>query len=396
MRERWILLFALLLAATGCKSSPDYSRQLADGESALRLVTDPADLPDIERAVAGRRAMMKALDESIVWFSKPSSQKAFPFEFVTHDRAHASVRAMREILERGGSNSQVAAEIVSRFDVYESVGCDDEGTVLFTGYYAGEFPASRSRTSRFTHPLYARPADLATDPQTGEPQGRRRSDGGLEPYPTRRQIEEGNLLAGSELVWLDNKLTAYLIHVNGSAKLRMEDGSIVYIGYNGKTDRPYGSLGKALVDAGILEKDGVSISTIRRAHEKNPKAVESHMYANESFVFFTEYDGSVWPAGSLGVKVTAEASLATDKQVYPRGGVVLAETMIATARGNQRPFLRFLCDQDTGGAIRAPGRADIFLGVGESVGAIAGEQKAEGKLYYFFLKDELVATALAE
>ena len=109
------------------------------------------------------------------------------------------------------------------FAVYRSVGWDRKGTVLFTGYYSPEFPASQTRTARFSHPLYRRPADLVTDEVTGQPRGRRRPDGTTGPYPTRREIEQSGMLVGTELVWLEDELAAYIVHVNGSARLTLTD-----------------------------------------------------------------------------------------------------------------------------------------------------------------------------
>src|SRR5690606_37002692 len=92
--------------------------------------------------------------------------------------------------------------------------------------------------------------------------------------------------------------------------------------------------------------------------------------------------------GSLGVKVSPETTLATDKSIYPRGGVVLVDTKAVTFSHGQQRFLRFMLDQDTGGAIQAPGRADIYMGEGASAEILAGGQYAEGRLYYLFLKPE--------
>ena len=121
--------------------------------------------------------------------------------------------------------------------------CDDDGTVLFTGYYSPTFKASRYRRPGFTVPLYSRPDDLVTDAVTGEPRGRRLPDGSLVPWPARRDIESSGILAGTEIVWLKDPLSAYVVHVNGSARLQMLDGTDLYLGYGGKTDRPYTGLG---------------------------------------------------------------------------------------------------------------------------------------------------------
>ena len=114
--------------------------------------------------------------------------------------------------------------------------------------------------------------------------------------------------------------------------------------------------------------------------------VEELIDRNENFVFFKDYDGSNWPAGSLGVKVTPKRSLATDKNVYPLGALCLVDTQGVSVSGNQVPFRRFMLDQDTGGAIKAPGRADIYMGEGNDAETLAGGQYAEGRLYYIFLK----------
>lgn len=372
---------------------PNYARPLPLGRSALRPVTDPGRLPDLAGAYrTSDPLLIEAIDESLVWFAAPSSRRSFPFEGITHERARESLLAMRELLERQPDADQFIREVLARFDIYESVGYDDSGTVLFTGYYSPVFTASRVPTGPYAYPLYTRPPDLLSDPQTGAPLGRKRPDGAVEPYPTRREIETTGLLAGRELVWLADPLSVYMIHVNGSAKLRLVDSGapdeVMYVGYAGKTDRAYRSLGQAMIDAGLLTRDTANLAAIKREFERDPDRVVELMYANESYVFFTEYGPDKWPAGSLGVRVTPERTLATDKKIYPRGGLVLVDTKAVTFGDQQREFLQFMLDQDTGGAIQAPGRADIFIGIGPSAEILAGGQYAEGRLYYFFLKPE--------
>ncbi|MEE9130877.1 MAG: MltA domain-containing protein, partial [Phycisphaerales bacterium] len=215
-------------------------------------------------------------------------------------------------------------------------------------------------------------------------------DDSIGSYYTRRQIDQSRMFAGKELVWLQDPLSTYIVHINGSAKLRLTDASLMYIGYAGKTDRPYTGLGQSMLDEGLLRTEELSLPAVRRVYEQNPKLVTELIYRNENYVFFTEYDGDTWPAGSLGVLVTAHRTLATDKKVYPRGGLVLVDTKAVTFSEGQRDFLEFMLDQDTGGAIQAPGRADMFMGVGASAEILAGGQYAEGRLYYFFLKPQYV------
>jgi len=216
-------------------------------------------------------------------------------------------------------------------------------------------------------------------------------DGSTSSWPGRAEIESSNMFAGTELVWVETELDAYIIHVNGSAKIFLPDNTYMYVGYAGKTDRPYSGLGRAMMEAGLIPKEKLSLAAIREYAKKDPAKVSELMRKNESFVFFTDYDGKLWPAGSLGVKVNEKASLATDKKIFPRGVVVMVDTVSPTFAQGPSPFQRFLLDQDTGGAIRAAGRADIYMGVGAAAELLAGGQFNDGKLYYFILKPEYVS-----
>jgi len=384
-----ILVF---LAACRSKQPPpeptDYDRPLAPGERALRKVTDPTHVP-IGLAYESRRdALLDALARSERWFLKPSTVQWFPIEDVTHEHAAASVREARHLFEQDLPVADFVAEFLRLFDVYESVGYDGHGTVFFTGYFSPVFRGSRVRTGHYRFPLYRRPPDLATEENSGAPLGRRLEDGSVEPYATRAEIEDSGMLAGQELVWLEDPLSAFIVHVNGSAKIELDDGTAMYVGYHGKTDREYRSLAQEMVEAGLMRADERSLATIRRVYREHPAEVEQLMRRNESFVFFRETGADTWPAGSLGFPVTEMVTLATDKQIFPRAGLVLVDTAGVTRGGVPQDIVAFMLDQDTGGAIRAPGHADIYMGIGDEAEALAGERKSEGRLYYFCLKPE--------
>ncbi len=392
---------ALAALLTGCaqnsnqmdvQTGANYSKPLAPGASALRLITDESRMPDLRQAYRNAdETTLASIKQSLAWFAAPSSQQYFPFENFSHQQARASLIAMHELFSQATTAGRFNAELRRLFDIYESVGYNNHGIVLFTGYYAPVFQASLNRSDRFAYPLYTRPHDLVSDPITAEPIGRRLADGRIVTYPTRQEIEESRMFAGNEFVWLEDALAAYIVHVNGSAKLRLTDGSAMYVGYSGKTDRPYYGLGQSMLDEGLLTGDELSLSAIEDYYDRDPELIKDLINRNESYVFFTEYEGDEWPSGSLGVPVTAQRSLATDKKVYPRAGLVLVDTRAVTLSAGKRDFLEYMCDQDTGGAIKAPGRADIFMGVGPTAEILAGGQYAEGRLYYFFLKPQHVA-----
>ena len=402
MNPRYLAFLVILISLVGCKSQqasnsssttlPDYSKPLPDGTQSLQKLP-MNQWPDLGKAWDSKNLFLNdALDESIQWFDAPSSKQWFPMEGVTHTQAKESVIEFNEILETSSSKKVFLERIEEQFDVYASVGCDGEGTVLFTGYYSPDFKASATPTNSFNAALYQRPNDLKTDSKTGTPLGRLQEDGTITSWPTRAEIESENLLQGTELVWVKDALDAYTIHVNGSARLRMDDGTIKYIGYAGKTDRPYTGLGYSVIDAGLIPPNKISLRAIRKLYNKSPSTITPLIHKNESYVFFREYDGGNWPAGSLGVPVTAKRSVATDKKIFPRGGIVLVDTNVKSLSGDDQSFVQFMMDQDTGGAIRAPGRADLFMGVGATAGIKAGGQFAEGQLYYIFLKSDAIAS----
>lgn len=390
---------ALVLA--GCRTTKDVPEdpfRPTDGPGLVRL--GPGDpMPDVAAAY-GRKTfyLERAADESIGWFQKPSSKQWFPFknqgtaeEVCTHEQAAASVVAFRDLLTTSSSADEFSKRFFETFDVWQSVGYTKDREVLFTGYYSPIFQASREATERFKYPLYTRPADLVSDPATGQPLGRKMADGTTKPWPSRAEIESSGMLKGTELVFVESRLDAYIIHVNGSAKLIMPDNSVMYIGYAGKTDRPYFGLGSALVEAGAIPKSQLSLSSIRRLYKTQAPLVDSLIEKNESYVFFTEYPSDRWPAGSLGTRVNEDATIATDKTIFPRGGLVMVDTRANTFTRGLVEYKNFMFDQDTGGAIRAAGRADLYMGNGAAAELLAGGQVANGKMYYFFLKPGLVA-----
>ena len=369
----------------------DYSNPIPTGKPALRRIST-LEWPDIGAAWEEKDLFLQdSLDNSIGWFDAPSSKQWFPIEGVTHEQAKNSVIVLQSILEQSNSKADFIERVKERFNIYESVGYDGDGTVLFTGYYSPDFQASRTQSDTFNAPLYMRPKELVTNASSGEPLGRRNPDGSLSTWPARRELEDSGELDGTELVWVRDDLDAYTIHVNGSARLRMDNGELMYVGYAGKTDRQYTGLGHSVLDAGLLPPEKLSLRAIRRLYDSDPQTIGNLIDNNESFVFFREYDGGNWPSGSLGVPVTPERSIATDKKIFPRGGVVLVDTTVRSLTGEKEKFTQFMTDQDTGGAIRAPGRADLFMGVGPTAGIKAGGQYAEGKLYYLFLKPSSIA-----
>jgi len=374
--------------------------QLPAGEHGLRKLSRE-QYPDLTPAFNGRDdKFARAIDYSAQWFLTGTSRQNYSSEqmgplsqVITggHDHAAASVYAFRELMTKSTDAKSFQDAVYEQFEIWQTRGYDDKGKALVTGYCSPEFKASMTRTDTFKYPLFKRPADLVTDSVTGEPLGRRGADGAIGQWPARKDILGSSQLAGTELVWLSSAFEVYVCEVNGSAKLIMPDNTVKYVGYAGKTGRPYLGLGKSLVDEGVITKRERNLPSIRRLYERDPALVQKYIDKNENMVFFAMYDGKNWPQGSLGVPVTDHASVATDKKIFPRGLVMLFDTQVADYAGRQQDFDRFMMDQDTGGAIRAAGRADIYMGVGAAAEILAGNQYSDGTFYYFVLKPEYMA-----
>ncbi|HSW58667.1 MAG TPA: MltA domain-containing protein [Dehalococcoidales bacterium] len=393
---RLLLAAAVALTFAGCKKQvkvvkPQYDRQLPPGQYALRKIIDPAMIPDITFACYETLDLRRSIDNSLRYLNKSSSKKYFPCGDITHERSVASLQTLAKLLDQGLAGRPLAAAIKEQFEFYQSVGCDDMGTVLFTGYYTPIFNGSMTPTAVYRYPLYKQPQDLVKG-EDGTILGRKMPDGTFTQYPARRELEQSGQLKGTELIYLSDPFEVYIAHVQGSAKIRMADGSLVTVGYTANNGHEYKSIGQELIADGVLPKDGLSLQRMIDYFKANPNMVDHYIYRNPRFVFFQMDSGD--PRGSLNEPVTPMRTIATDKSIYPRGGIAVIKTNLPRPVGmeiSKRPYTGFALDQDTGGAIRAPGRCDVYMGSGDEAGKMAGQVYEEGKLYYIFVKPELMA-----
>ena len=392
-KRQWLSIIGLglLVAGFGCKKTPqvgiekDYWRELPPGQKALVKLDDPSMWPDFSEGYMRRGGLELAAMYNLEYLSKPSSKLFFPYLDVTHERAVASNHAFIEVLQTAASGPDLDRTIKERFDIYQSRGWDDKGGVLFTGYYRPIFDARLQPDAEYRHALYKRPPDLERNAEIGKYQ---RKGGGT--YLTRANVNSGALAGkGLELCYLRDPFEAYIITVQGSGRLRLADGSLFDIGYHGDNGHDYQSVGQWLVDRGMIDPMQLSLPGLIKFFNEHPDQLQIALDYNPRYVFFTPRKGG--PYGSLNVPVTPFRSIATDKQVYPRASVTFVDTLVP-ARTPERTIINhaykgFAMDQDTGGAIRAAGRCDFFLGTGPEVGELAGRTLSEGKLYYIFVKD---------
>ncbi len=201
------------------------------------------------------------------------------------------------------------------------------------------------------------------------------------------------MLAGKEVVYLAEAFEVYVAHVQGSAKIKMPDGRLVTYGYAANNGHEYRSVGRELVSRGKIPADRLSLSSMIDYFNANPMLVRMYTRLNPRFVFFQRQQGP--PRGSLNEPVIPYRTIATDKSIYPRASLTFFTTNLPRKIAGQiyiDPYRGFALDQDTGGAIRAPGRCDVYMGLGDTAGNLAGHTYQEGRLYYLFLKHQYRTT----
>jgi len=263
---------------------------------------------------------------------------------------------------------------------------------LFTGYFEAELRGSRLPDGRFKHPIYRLPDDhVSVDLSRFDPKlaGRHivgRVEGGkMRPYHPRGAIEKGALAQrGLELFWIDDAIDAFVLHVQGSGRVILPDGTVVRVGFAGHNGLPYRSIGRALIERGALRRGGANWDDIRGWIEANPDEAASLLAVNRRFIFFRELDGD-GPFGAAGVALTPRRSLAVDRRFVPYGVPVWLDT--SWPNDLDVPLRRLMVAQDTGAAIRGAVRGDFFWGYGPKALAFAGKMKSRGRYYLLLPRD---------
>jgi membrane-bound lytic murein transglycosylase A len=230
---------------------------------------------------------------------------------------------------------------------------------FLTGYYEPEVEGSLARSAKFAAPLYRTPEDLAS-----------------KPYLTRAEIEAGALSGrGLELVYLSDPIEAFFVHVQGSARVRLPDGEVLRVGFAAKNGHPYTSIGKVLIDRGLMSAEEMTAGRLRGWLAAHAEQAREIMNQNRSFIFFrkiTVPDPTLGPIGAAGVQLTPGRSLAVDRAFHPFGAPVWIHADLPAANGRLQSFRRLMIAQDAGSAITGAARGDIFFGSGAAAGAQAG------------------------
>lgn len=239
-------------------------------------------------------------------------------------------------------------------------------TGTFTGYYEASLRGSKVKTEKYRYPIYARPKDLTT-----------------EPYLSRAEIEDGALEGkGLELLYVDNKVDLFFMHIQGSGRVVMPNGSEIRVSFAGRNNLPFSGVTNYMVDKGYIARNQMNAESVRNWLKTNPDKADEVMKVNSSYVFFKIVDGE-YIIGGQGVPLTPERSLAVDSEIIPYGLPLWLETSLTGKGGSSEKYNRLFVAQDTGSAIKGTTRGDIFFGFGEQAEIKASYMHSPGK--YFVL-----------
>jgi membrane-bound lytic murein transglycosylase A len=348
-------------ASPACAGPPSSLGLVPEGERPALL--DTGDLASLREAVL----------QSLVWLSRrpPHGTVVFGERTVTASEQARALERLLEFLVEDPAPDVLEAFLLDEFDLMRSVGRAD-GTMLVTGYQEIVIDAALAPSAEFHVPILGPP---------GNPGGRSPRPSA---YPTRAEIQAGRLAGrAGPLAWARNHIDVFFMEIEGSGTLRLADGRDLRVGYAGTNGRPYRSIARLLIDEGRIDREAMSMRALREWLTANPDQLTRVLNHNPSYVFFGRRAGP--PVGSLGVPLTPGRSIATDATIFPPGSLafLLTQRPRQTAAGDVAwgPVSRLVLSQDVGGAIRGPGRVDVFWGRGPDADLAASEMQEPGELY---------------
>jgi membrane-bound lytic murein transglycosylase A len=378
-----IILVTITVSFSGCMHTVKKS-SLKSLESFVPVAAADIDFADdLDPA-----SLEAAIDHSINYYENAGRTKIYRIanRLVDARQLKETLTAFRALLRKSDNNADLRKRIAAEFNVYRVNGSDKAGSVLFTGYYEPLLEGSLSRTEKYKYPLYRVPPDLVRK----ENEVGRMKDGKFVSYYSRREIDVEEVLKGKnlELIWVADPVKLFSLHIQGSGKIRLEDGTLLTVGFAQTNGRPFRSITKFMLEGGKIKSSEASYrhEFLRGKSDKEIYDILSH---NERYTFFRFLDKD--PVGSLGEPVTPGRSIATDPNCFPEGTLafIRLQKPVYGAKGNDKErvkFSRFVLSQDKGSAIEGPGRVDLFCGFGEEAEYTAGTLKEKGELYLLIKK----------
>lgn len=329
-----------------------------------------------------------AIERSINYYENAGRDKVYRVadRVISAQQFKETLTAFRAILRKTENSTDLSKKIAAEFNVYRVDDPDHTQDALFTGYYEPLLEGSLKRTEKYRYPLYRVPPDLIKK----ENNIGRMKDGKFIPYYNRHEIDAEGVLQGRnlELAWVDDPMELYSLHIQGSGKIKLENGTLLTVSYAQNNGRSFRSITKFMLENGKIKSSEASYQYVF-LKGKVDQEIYDILSHNERYVFFRFVNKE--PVGSLGEPVTPERSIATDPDYFPEGALAFIRLRkpVFDTEGNVKErinFSRFVLSQDKGSAIKGAGRVDLFCGFGLNAEATAGTLKEKGELYLLLKK----------
>ena len=329
-----------------------------------------------------------AIERSINYYENARRDKVYRVadRVISARQLKETLTAFRAILHKTDNNTDLSKKIAAEFNVYRIGGNGGSNNALFTGYYEPLLEGSLERTEKYRYPLYRVPPDLIKK----ENKVGRIKDGKFIPYYSRREIDVDGVLQGKnlEIVWVADPVELFSLQIQGSGKIKLEDGTLLTVGYAQNNGRPFRSITTFMLEGGKIKSNEASYRYLFLKGKEEKEMYDILSY-NERYTFFHFLDKE--PVGSLGEPVTPDRSIATDPDYFPEGALAFIRLRkpVFDPEGNVKErvnFSRFVLSQDKGSAIKGAGRVDLFCGFGANAEATAGTLKENGELYLLLKK----------
>jgi membrane-bound lytic murein transglycosylase A len=420
--KKELLLLPLLALFAGCAS-------LSQKSAAVPPRCPPCPVcPAVPVKPPEARAIIKVAPENYPSFADADSMKslrkaaelnlkyarklgpsALSYDFAGRKVGKAELEASSaeflELLDRAKTPEELDALVRKKFDVYRLAGRDSTGTVVFSSYYEPTLEASPVRTEQYRYPIYARPPDMIgvdlerfNEKFKGEKLTGRLEGGSLVPYLDRDAIDFRGALDGKglELAWFTNRADIMDLHIEGSGRLQYPDGKQVKALFAATNSLKFKGWLTALVESGALSREGLSHEKGREYIKNNPEKEREIMTANRRYTFFRLKDitdPEEGPDGTYGLPLVGWRSVAVDNNLVPMGTLAFMRATVPDVTDDgemkgKKEDARFVFCQDTGGAIKGPGRIDFFSGNGKKARAFAFKLWDTGTLHLLVLKEK--------
>lgn len=385
-------LVAVLALVSACSLTPKTGLQSLSPEQAAQVAFTDDD---------AFNGMAAAATRSLEYYQRLPDSRQFSYGDQTYSarEMEASTQHFLDLLA-AYEGAELEAQLQRDFWFFESR--NEDGQAFFTGYYEPVLRGSVTQTAAFAAPLYAKPEDLVeadlgafADDLKGRTLRGKLQGNRLVPYDNREAIVyQGSLDNRAEpLAFLENDIEVFFLQIQGSGLVQLDNGTLLRLNYAGQNGHAYFAIGRLLLDQ--IPREQMSLQSIKEYLYAHPDEVQEILTANPSYTFFRPVPEG--PLGNIEVPLTPGRSLAADRRLLPKGSLAWFETTYPPEafpeEAGVRPLRRFGVIQDTGGAIKGHGRADVFWGNGPTAERLAGPMKQTGRLFLLVAKKEVLAQA---